>query len=62
MSRCDCLTAEAAQLPHAAGCASGDGTDASNLQALAELAAYRDIDAALYAYRTLSTTTGEKRA
>jgi hypothetical protein len=52
---CDCLTAEDHTLPHYAHCGRAgmavDAPDNSNIRALAELAAYRDIDVALSVLR-----------
>lgn len=51
---CDCLTNYDPTLPHYAGCeAAYPGTQHDTLRELAEMAAYRDIGAALIAYRQL---------
>jgi hypothetical protein len=47
---CNCLHAEAADLV----CICADDSRGGTLRELAELAAYRDIDAALVAYRQLA--------
>jgi hypothetical protein len=58
---CDCLTQYDASLPHAPVCPCQQGchvrddmSRAAILRDLAELASYRDIDAALFALRRLS--------
>ncbi|AEK10061.1 hypothetical protein FDH96_gp106 [Mycobacterium phage Rey] len=47
---CDCLTAYDSTLPHAATCELGGGIATDPIRELAEMASYRDIDAALMAY------------
>lgn len=52
MAKCDCLAAYDASLPHFVACEKAEPNVASSpLRELAEMAAYRDIDAALMAYR-----------
>ena len=63
MYECNCLTAEDNTLPHYNGCATvtdADG-DGGAIRTLAEIAAYRDIDTALYCLRELTTKKTRKR-
>lgn len=56
MPICDCLSAHDSSLAHAPACEMADPNAVNSpLRELAEMAAYRDIDAALMAYRACNS-------